>query len=118
MTTADIELVVGQSAIFQITVRDDTGAYVDISSPTNKLEFTIKKSIHDQLALVTKRGGNGIILLSGGLTGQLELRLMPADTVDLAPGSYEYDFWVTLASGRFPALRGKLQLLSAVNKVI
>lgn len=118
MTSADVELVVGQSAIFQITVRDDTGAYIDISSPSNKLEFAIKKTIHDHVPLVLKRVGQGIVLLGGGYAGQLELRLVPDDTIDLAPGAYEYDFWVTLSSGRFPALRGKLQLLSAVNKAI
>lgn len=118
MTVVDLDIVAGQTAVYMITIRDEVGGVISLSSPAVKLEFAIKRSIHDQLPVVLKRLGFGIEVVGNGSAGQLELRLQPDDTVELTPGNYEYDLWVTLTAGRFPALRGKVRLLSAVNRAV
>lgn len=77
----DMQLTWGKAKTFRLTVRDASGALVDLSGKT--LRFSIKETRNTAAALVTKTSGAGIthdVDQPGVGKGLASLRLLPADT--------------------------------------
>lgn len=79
-----IILTRGDSAHFEIEVVDSKGNPVELPDTTT-VTFTVKQSINDKTALITKHG--------------LAVNIDPADTSTLEYGTYVYDVQLTYQDG-------------------
>ena len=73
----------------------------------SKIWFTVKDrtSDEDSQAHIMKRntaagGSDSEILVTNPTGGAMEVYLVPADSVDMNPGTYQYDVQVILANGK------------------
>lgn len=132
MTNQDLEMVAGSSWLMSITIKHEqtslmqanggggftlvtTTVPLNLSAATD-IEFCVKKtSLHAAPKLIFKQFGSGVVKIDNGINGVIQVHLEPVDTVKLVPGTYEYDLWILISNGRVPALRGKLQIVGAVN---
>ncbi len=56
---------------------------------------------------------------TSGTTGIAEVEIVPADTKDLTPGEYDYDFAVvTSANKHYTIMKGKFDLLYDVTQTV
>lgn len=101
--------VVGDDITLVVTVKDNTGAVIDVSGSSSL--FTIKDSY----------GGSILSQVSGsfvtdGTDGQLEFNAPSGDTVNaVADTEYVYDIAVTLSSGRkYTVNRGVIKFVADV----
>lgn len=81
------------------------GSVVDLTGA--KIWFTVKDrtSDEDSEAHIMKRntaagGSDSEILVTNPTGGALEVYLVPADSTDMNPGTYQYDVQVILANGK------------------
>lgn len=130
MTNKDLEMVAGSSWLMGISIKQEnripitlngsssfliTIGNLDLTNATN-IEFCVKKtSLHAAPKMLFKSLNNGINKINGGATGEIQVHLEPIDTAKLVPETYEYDLWVVMNSSRIPVLKGKLQIVGAVN---
>ena len=104
MATAQtpLDILKGESRTFRTTIRDSTGALVDLSTAT-AIEFQVKDADGDSdPPLISKSIGSGITLVGGGTGGQFDIALDPSDTSsspDLAIKTFRYDVVVVLSTG-------------------
>lgn len=83
---ADFTMFSGDTKIIQVTVQDDTGAAVDVSSPM-VIIWQLSRKVTSP-ALITKSIGLGISVINGPL-GQFQIMLAPADTAALKGDYYQ-----------------------------
>lgn len=79
-----IVLTRGDSAGFDINITDASGDPVSLDASTI-VTFTVKASINDENALITKHG--------------TEINILPEDTSSLAYGDYVYDVQLNYEDG-------------------
>lgn len=101
----------GDSRDYSLTFTDDEGDPIPITGW--KVYFTLKKNEWDSKTVVKKdvtehedaEGGNTVISLA------------PADTNDLEPGDYFYDFQVKKPGGDILTVaKGKLKILADITR--
>ena len=115
----------GDSKTLELTVTDGNGDAVNLTGAY--IWFTVKKRAKDvdSKAVITKAtanvdgGGDEQILITSGSLGLVEIYLVPADTEDLNPPDYKYQFDVqvkTAAGKVYTVARDTFQLLSDVTQ--
>lgn len=87
-----LKTVRGQTKVFKITVKDQDGRAINLSSA--KVFMTIKAAV-DAPALVAKTIESGIRIVDGK-NGVAEITLSSTDTNGLQVGTLKYDVWVEL----------------------
>lgn len=104
--STDVSLIRGDSRDLTITITDEAGAPVDVSTAP-----TITYGIFDRgvsTALVTKALGDGISVVTSTVTVTLD----PADTTSLTPGEYFQELQIIMADGDvFTPLQGVIRLI-------
>jgi len=98
----DFEMVSGDSKVLSVTVRDDKGAILNVSTAT-KIVFAIINMYNDQV-LVQKDRVNGIFADAT----KVVISLAPADTAGFS-GDFMHELEITDVDGQvFTALQGKV----------
>src|SRR3990167_2026653 len=106
MAIKRISLTRGDSDNYGVTFKKGDGTLYDMSGWT--VYFTLKTSVDltDASASLQK-----IVNVSSGTSGSANIPILPADTVNLDPGEYDFDIAVlTNASAKYTVLKGKLNL--------
>lgn len=93
--TTRFEMYSGDTRTLTVTVRDTSGAAVDLTGATAR--WALAKKV-GQAALVSKSTGSGIELTDAA-NGEFTVTLDPADTADLV-GDYWHEAEVTDSAGR------------------
>lgn len=99
----DKALFRGTSKTYRLTVVDADEARVDLTGAT--VYFRVKLKLEDASPVIQKASTTPaqITLLDqtvAATKGQADIFISPSDTSGLASGSYRYDVWVQLASGK------------------
>lgn len=79
---------VGEDRAFPFAIKDAAGAALPITGFA--FEFVVRTSPGATAATLTKTTGAGEITITDGPNGLLEVAILDADTLMLAPGSYHY----------------------------
>lgn len=90
----DMQLYYGKAKTFRLTIRDASGALVDLSGKT--VRFSVKAGRNTTAALITKTSGSGITHDAdqpGVGKGLASLRILPNDT--LANAAFLYNVVAT-----------------------
>lgn len=113
----DLYFKKGQSKTYLVTVTDENGDRVDLTSGVAKM--TVKDKLTLPTVTIEKSSANpaqALILnqASPATKGQFEVYFVPSDTNTITAGEYKYDVWVQLASGkRYPVIYPSSFLLEA-----
>lgn len=97
-STGAVTMDRGDDWTLRVTVKDATGALLDIHADSAKM--TVKSSIDDPIAnaVIQKTtpvvGGTGIDVVTNGAAGIMDVIGIPADTLNLA-GPFVYDAQIT-----------------------
>jgi len=118
----NITMYIRDDRTLSVAADTEKGAPVDLTDA--KLWFTVKQRATDldADALIQKRtanagGSDGEIKVITPATGKAEIYVVPADTVDMNPGTYIYDIQVTLANGKtYTITRDKITFKEDVTK--
>lgn len=101
----DLTMYSGDSRTLNIEITDDTGAPVDVSTSSD-ITYGIFKQTGE--ALVTKTISAGLLIAESVITVTLD----PADTADLAGGTYVHECQVTTADDHvYTVLGGTIKIL-------
>lgn len=93
-----VEIVRGSSKTLKLKVTDGDGNIVNLTGAT--VYFTVKKSVKDEHALISKSSSNiSEIEVANPTDGTALIYLIPQDTSSLGITNYTFDVWVVLASG-------------------
>lgn len=90
-----ISITRGDSAQIMLTIRDRVTGRPFVPGPDDRLTFTVKRELSDEVPLVVKTLDNGIIRQKTDCL----LFLLPEDTASLPFWTYRYDVELVLASG-------------------
>ncbi len=90
-----ISITRGDSAQITLTIRDRVTSRPFVPGPDDRLTFTVKRELSDEVPLVVKTLDNGIIRQKTDCL----LFLLPEDTASLPFWTYRYDVELVLASG-------------------
>lgn len=90
-----ISITRGDSAQITLTIRDRVTGRPFVPGPDDRLTFTVKRELSDEVHLVVKTLDNGIIRQKTDCL----LFLLPEDTASLPFWTYWYDVELVLASG-------------------
>jgi hypothetical protein len=114
MSRTDLDINAGETTALALTLKDENGDPIDLTTCT-RLELAAKRNVDDTEYLFRKTLGGGVVITdaAGGLA---TVTIAAADTLDLDDGAYPYDVQLVLSTGRFRALRGDLNVDSAVNR--
>lgn len=98
-----IEMYIGNSEIFELEITDDDDAVVPIIGA--EIIFSVKENFTDEEFIFQRKnslagGGDDEILITDGGNGIAEIYLIPDNTEDIMAGTYVYDVWVKLTSGK------------------
>ncbi len=89
----------GMSKTFELTVKDATGAAIDLTG--SSIYFTVKKSLKDPLPLIQKSAVSALqIELTAPRSGGASIYLDPSDTQSMDSGNYVFDVIAILANGK------------------
>ena len=90
----------GSSKTFCLSVKDEDGAPVDLTSA--KVWFCVKEhpACSDSDIYKSSLNGPAEVLITDPPNGVAQIYLTPSDTLDLAPKRYTYEVWVELISGK------------------
>lgn len=98
-------------------IRGDTLAYaVEIGGLDQDLDtayMSCKENPEDENYLFQKSLENGITKVE---TGKYRVRVAPADTKNLDPGTYRYDLEIGVNGDIFTVLRGKLKIVEDITR--
>lgn len=86
----------GAEHTLTVTATDNAGAF-DLSGASGAV-FTLRQSIDDAEAAVTKTLGDGVTVAANVVSVALDVE----DTAGLSPGVYVWDLWVTLDGRTWP----------------
>lgn len=85
--SGDIELTRGDSALFQVDIRNDETGEAYVMKPTEELTMTISSTVYEEGYLLQKTAiGTNII------------EFKPIDTSNMEYGTYKYDVQLTTNS--------------------
>lgn len=115
--TQDLEWSRGQTEEWTLSIVDDTGAAVNLSTAL-KVEFEVKVNFGaDDPPALLLGVGTGLTLRDQNVSpGVVDLVATAAQTFALTDGPYSYDVFVTRAdSARKRCLWGALNVLDPVN---
>lgn len=90
-----ISITRGDSAQITLTIRDRVTGRPFVPGTDDRLTFTVKRELSDEVPVVVKTLDNGIIRQKTDCL----LFLLPEDTASLPFGTYRYDVELVLASG-------------------
>ena len=90
-----ISITRGDSAQIMLTIRDRVTGRPFVPGPDDRLTFTVKRELSDDIPLVVKTLDNGIVRREQDCL----LVLAPEDTAQIPFGTYRYDVELVLASG-------------------
>ena len=90
-----ISITRGDSAQITLTIRDRVTGKPFVPGADDRLTFTVKRELSDEIPLVVKTLDNGIIRRETDCL----LLLLPEDTASLPFGAYRYDVELVLVSG-------------------
>lgn len=90
-----ISITRGDSAQITLTIRNRVTGRPFVPGPDDRLTFTVKQELSDEIPLIVKTTDNGIIRQDTDCL----LLLLPEDTASLPFGTYRYDVELVLASG-------------------
>lgn len=90
-----ISITRGDSAQIMLTIRDRVTGSPFVPGPDDRLTFTVKRKLSDEIPLVVKTLDNGIMRREQDCL----LVLAPEDTAQIPFGTYRYDVELVLASG-------------------
>ena len=90
-----ISITRGDSAQIMLTIRDRVTGRLFVPGPDDRLTFTVKRELSDEIPLVVKTLDNGIMRREQDCL----LVLAPEDTAQIPFGTYRYDVELVLASG-------------------
>ena len=107
------EMSRGDDETLEVTVRDNAGAVVDISTAT-PIVCTVRQTTESK-ELIKKTLAASQIAITDGPNGVLEVTFLPADTQDLLPGDYVYDVELTLSSKKKTVVQGNLVIVADVS---
>lgn len=96
----DLELSVVQEGIDEATGKESSEVPVDLTGATVYMQ--VKSFPGDQRPLISKSSENAleITLLPPLKNGTALIHIAPGDTKNLGTGSYYYDVWARLGSGK------------------
>jgi DUF4097 and DUF4098 domain-containing protein YvlB len=95
-------IVSGDTKVLSIHIVDEVGAPLNVNSAA-AVDFKVTTRHHVD---IFSKSTNGGITLDGDL---VTVTLLPADTVDLAPDTYNTELQITDSTGAiFTALQGKM----------
>lgn len=102
----------GDTVTFNITVSDDAGNPIDLTGAT--AYFTLKVSTTDTDANAALQ--KIVTTHTNPTAGETQIILAHTDTNGLTPGTYFYDFQITLASGDVATIdAGQVNVLADVT---
>ena len=90
-----ISITRGDSAQIMLTIRDRVTGRPFVPGPDDRLTFTVKRELSDEIPLVVKTLDNGIMRREQDCL----LVLAPEDTAQIPFRTYRYDVELVLASG-------------------
>ena len=95
----------GESATIFLQVLDSTNAVVDLTG--GKVYFTVKVTVKDTTPLIQKTSDLITqIVITYPRLGKCEIILDASNTNTLDVGTYTYDIWVMLSSGKkYPVIK-------------
>ena len=119
-----ITMFIRDDRTLSVSVNRDTGAPENLTNA--KLWFTVKQRATDAdaQALIQKKtanagGSDAQAKVINGSTGKAEVYIVPADTLEMNPGTYIYDIQVTLANGKtYTITRDKITFKEDVTKAL
>lgn len=79
------------------TVQDQAGNPIDIST-VSEIQWTVLRAVGSPVLLTKTKSADQIVLLSGGVTGQFQVKLLAADTAALS-GVYQHQALLFDVSG-------------------
>ena len=85
-TRQDVELAAGSDKILEVTITDEAGQPLDLSGLTAATWSVLDRETAQVILQHTLAGS---IVVTDPVAGKLQVRLVPADTVDLA-GLFEH----------------------------
>ncbi len=98
MAATDVEITRAENKTLELTVRNKDDVIFNLTGHT--LTFTVKSSSAEIANLILKTSASASeINLVDPVNGRADIILVPGDTVNIEPGDYEYDVWVTLNTG-------------------
>ena len=117
---ADIRIIAGESRQPQITVTTNGSTTVNISSGYT-IDWHVASAADSSTILINKgtalAGDNDIDVATSGASGIAIVSLVEADTVDLAPGTYVYEWRVEEdSSGEVDKVQGRLIITSSLHE--
>jgi len=98
-----IEMYIGNSEIFELEITDEDDVAVPITDA--EIIFSVKEDFTDEGFIFQRKnsfagGDDTEIKITDGGNGIAEIYLVPDNTKDLTAGTYVYDVWVKLTSGK------------------
>ena len=117
---ADIRIIAGESRQPQITVTTNGSSTVNISSGYT-IDWHVASAADSSTILINKgtalAGDNDIDVATSGASGIAIVSLVEADTVDLAAGTYVYEWRVEQDStGEVDKVQGRLIIASSLHE--
>jgi hypothetical protein len=94
----------GEDRVFQFTVKDKLGAIVNITGWT--FSWEVRTYAAAGTSTLTKTSAGGGVVITDAPNGQVEVRIVRADTQAIAPADYQHALartnagaWTVLADG-------------------
>jgi hypothetical protein len=118
MALKRIPLIRGDSHILNLTLKKSDGTPWCLKNWSVFFTMKTEHSLPDSQASLQKIVTTFADSVSG-TSGVAAITLLPADTVDLADGEYDFDIAVTTAAGEdLTILRGKIDLQYDVTRTV
>lgn len=115
-TGLELQVYQGKDITWEMTVVNiEDGEAVNIAGAA--IVFTVKENIEDSATLFSRSVGSGIIIDADQVNnkGKYQLSLIPSNTDNLDPGTYEFDIQLTLSGKEQTIARGTLEALPVVG---
>lgn len=110
MALRQLSSVRGDTKTYTLTFKNAAGVAYNIKNWVVKMTLKQNASLPDSEAVVSKTVSTFSDTTSG-TTGVAEITLLPADTVNVEPGEYDFDIAVTTADSKhYTVMRGKYNL--------
>lgn len=98
-----IEMFIGNSEDFELEITDEDNNAVDITDA--QIIFSVKEDYVDEEYIFQRKnsfagGDDTEILITDETGGLCEIYIIPDNTSDLKAGTYVYDVWVKLTTGK------------------
>ena len=110
MALRQLSSVRGDTKVYTIAFKNAAGTPYNIKNWVVRMTLKQNASLPDSDAALQKTVSTFADTTSG-TTGVAEIVFLPADTVDIEPGEYDYDISVTTSENKvYTVMRGKYSL--------